>query len=204
LSDIEKLLDLMLEKDADMIVGSRVGSKQNHWYRELGKWIIRRVAAMMMPMPLKDLNSGFKLYRTELVKRYIPLCPNSMAFSDVITLIFLNEHHKVVETPVEIHPRRSGKSKINTRTAFETVLEIINLVMLLAPLRFFLPASIICFLIGFGWGIPLIISGRGVSVGSMLAIVTALIFFTLGLVSEQLSQLRKELLISPKETKKNI
>lgn len=204
LSDIEKLLDLMLEKDADMIVGSRVGSKQNHWYRELGKWIIRRVAAMMMPMPLKDLNSGFKLYRTELVKRYIPLCPNSMAFSDVITLIFLNEHHKVVETPIEIHPRRSGKSKINTRTAFETVLEIINLVMLLAPLRFFLPASIICFLIGFGWGIPLIISGRGVSVGSMLAIVTALIFFTLGLVSEQLSQLRKELLISPKETKKNI
>jgi energy-coupling factor transporter transmembrane protein EcfT len=122
----------------------------------------------------------------------------------VITLIFLNEHHKVIETPIEIHPRRSGKSKINTRTAFETVLEIINLVMLLAPLRFFLPASIICFLIGFGWGIPLIISGRGVSVGSMLAIVTALIFFTLGLVSEQLSQLRKELLISPKETKKNM
>jgi hypothetical protein len=32
-------------------------------------------------------------------------------------------------------------------------------------------------------------------VGSMLAIVTALILFTLGLVSEQLSHLRKELLI---------
>jgi glycosyltransferase involved in cell wall biosynthesis len=204
LNDIEKLFELILYTDADLIVGSRTGSKQSHWYRELGKWIIRRVAAMMMPMPLKDLNSGFKIYRTDLVQQYLPLCPNSMAFSDVITLIFLNEHLKVLETPIDIQLRRSGNSKINTRTAFETVLEIINLVMLLAPLRFFLPASIFCFLVGFGWGIPFVISGRGVSVGSLLAIVTALILFTLGLVSEQLSLLRKELLISPKETKKNL
>ena len=192
LNDIEKLFDLLQETDADLVIGSRAGSKHTHWYKELGKWIIRRVAAMMMPMPLKDLNSGFKLYRTDLVKRYLPLCPNSMAFSDVITLIFLNERHKVIETPIEVNPRRSGSSKINTRTAFETILEIINLVILLAPLRFFLPISILCFLIGVGWGIPFVISGRGVSVGSMLAIVTALILFTLGLVSEQLSHLRRE------------
>jgi glycosyltransferase involved in cell wall biosynthesis len=195
LTDIEKLFGFFLDNDADLVVGCRTGSKHTYWYRELGKWIIRKVAALMMPMPLKDLNSGFKLYRTELVKQYIPLCPNSMAFSDVITLIFLNERHKVLETPIEIHPRVAGSSNINTRTAFETILEILNLVMLLAPLRIFLPVSIVCFLIGLGWGIPFVISGRGVSVGSMLAIVTALILFTLGLVSEQLSHLRKELLI---------
>ena len=88
LTDIERLFNLLLEKDADLVVGSRAASKHAHWYRELGKWIIRKVAGLMMPMPLTDLNSGFKLYRTELVKQYIPLCPNSMAFSDVITLIF--------------------------------------------------------------------------------------------------------------------
>ena len=199
LEDIDKLFNILLAQDADMIVGSRAGSKHSHWYRELGKWIIRRVAAMMMPMPLTDLNSGFKLYRTSLMQKYIPLCPDSMAFSDVITLIFLNERHHVIEAPIELSPRSSGKSKISTRTAFETILEIINLVMLLAPLRFFLPVSIICFLVGLGWGIPIVLSGRGVSIGSMLAIVTALILFTLGLVSEQISHLRRELLVRSKK-----
>ena len=195
LSDIDAIFNLLLEEDADLVVGNRAGSKNTHWYREMGKWIIRRVAAMMVPMPLKDLNSGFKLYRTKLVQRYIPLCPNSMAFSDVITLIFLNEKHKVLEHPISINPRRFGSSKISTKTAFETIMEIINLVMLLAPLRFFLPASLLCFIVGIGWGIPFVATGRGVSVGAMLAIVTGLIMVMLGLVSEQLSQIRKELLI---------
>lgn len=188
-----------MANDADLVVGSRAGSKHTHWYRELEKWIIRKVAALVMPIPLKDLNSDFKLYRTELVKRYIPLCPNSMAFSDVITLIFLNERHKVLEFPIEIHPRVGGSSNIRTRTAFETILEILNLVMILAPLRIFLPASIVCFLVGIGWGIPFVISGHGISVGSMLAIVTALILFNLGLIFEQLSHLRKEFLITKRD-----
>ncbi|MBA4420004.1 MAG: hypothetical protein C0391_02540 [Anaerolinea sp.] len=199
LSDIDRLFNEILGQDADMVVGSRIRSKYSHWYREFGKWIIRRVAGMMMPMPLRDLNSGFKLYRTSLVQQYIPLCPDSMAFSDVITLIFLNQRCKVIELPIEVHPRGSGSSKISTRTAFETILEILNIVMLLAPLRIFLPASVMCFLVGVGWGIPFVISGRGISVGSMLAIVTALILFTLGLVSEQLSHLRKEIYIKPRK-----
>jgi hypothetical protein len=46
-------------------------------------------------------------------------------------------------------------------------------------------------LFGVAWGLPLILMGRGVSVGSMLAIVTGVIFFFLGLVAEQLSLIRK-------------
>lgn len=202
LEDIEKLFSLLLEQDADMVVGSRAGLKHLHWYRELGKWIIRRVAALMMPMPLSDLNSGFKLYRTNLVQKFLPLCPNSMAFSDVITLIFLNQRFKVIEAPIHVNARISGTSKTSINTGFETILEILNVVMLMAPLRFFLPAAVLFFLVGVGWGIPFVLLGRGVSTGAMLAIVMALLFFTLGLVSEQLSNLRKEILIHPDQKDK--
>lgn len=193
LEDIPRLLSVMLEQDADMLVGSRQRNGRSHWYRELGKWIIRRIAAVLMPMPLKDLNSGFKLYRVEVMKPYLSLCPNSMAFSDVITLIFLHQKHKVLEEPIQVLPRKSGESTISTRTAFETVLEIINLVMLFNPLKVFLPAAVILVVIGLVWGIPIILMGRGVSVGSMLAIVTGVIFFVLGLIAEQLSQIRKSI-----------
>jgi glycosyltransferase involved in cell wall biosynthesis len=191
LEDIPRMLQAMQDLDSDMIVGSRKRSQHSHWYRELGKWIIRRIAAILVPMQLHDLNSGFKAYRTDLVQQYLHLCPNSMAFSDVITLVFINQRHRVEEVEVEVKPRISGESTISTRTAFETILEILNLVMLFNPLRVFLPLSILCVLIGLVWGIPFIILGRGVSVGAMLAIVSGLLLFTLGLVSEQLSQIRK-------------
>ena len=192
LEDITRLAQVMIDTEADMVVGARTASYKPSWYRELGKWLIRRIAAFMMPMPLRDLNSGFKLYRTDLVQRYLHLCPDSMAFSDVITLIFLNQRHKVVEETIQVLPRQTGKSTISTRTAIDTVLEILNLVMLLNPLRIFLPVSILFFLAGLVWGIPIVILGRGVSVGAMLAITAGLISFTLGLLAEQLSGIRKD------------
>lgn len=191
LEDILHLLNALQASDADMVVGSRPVGSSSSRYREIGKWLIRKIAGQMMPMPLKDLNSGFKLYRTDLAQRYLNLCPDSMAFSDVITLIFLNEGHKVIEEPIEVLPRKSGTSTINTRTAIETVMEILNLVMLLNPLRIFLPISFILVLLGLIWGIPIILMGRGVSVGAMLAIVAGLITFTLGLIAQQLSEIRK-------------
>jgi hypothetical protein len=115
-----------------------------------------------------------------------------MAFSDVITLVFLNERNLVLEHPIHILPRRAGQSTISTMTAFETVMQVLNIALMFNPMRAFLPVSALCILAGLGWGIPIILLGRGVSVGAMLAIVTGLLFFVLGLLASQLSAIRME------------
>jgi hypothetical protein len=145
-----------------------------------------------MPLPITDLNSGFKFYRTELAKRYMTVCPDSMAFSDVITLVFLSEHNLVLEYPIQVLPRKNGQSMINTFTAFETLIQVLNIALMFNPLKLFLPISAFCILAGFVWGIPFVLLGRGVSVGAMLAIVTGLLFFVLGLIASQLSAIRME------------
>lgn len=190
--DAERLLQLCLEQRADMVVGKRDGGRASNLYRSLGKFLIRGFTRFLMPLPITDLNSGFKLYRTELAKRYITVCPDSMAFSDVITLVFLNERNLVLEHPIHISPRNAGQSTITTFTAFETVIQVLNIALMFNPLRVFLPISIACILAGLGWGIPIILLGRGVSVGAMLAIVTGLLFFVLGLLASQLSAIRME------------
>jgi hypothetical protein len=116
-----------------------------------------------------------------------------MAFSDVITLLFVNQRHLVLEFPISVQKRIGGSSSISMHTAFETVIEILGLVMLINPLRIFLPLSIICILVGLLWGIPIILAGRGVSVGSMLAIVLGTLFFFLGLIASQLASIRLHL-----------
>ena len=77
------------------------------------------------------------------------------------------------------------------QTAFQTIMEVINIVILFSPIKIFLPLSILCFLVGFIWGLPLMIQGRGISIGAMLGISSGLILFMLGLIAEQLSWLRR-------------
>ncbi len=192
LEDVERLSQFALQKDADMVVGKREGANASTTYRALGKFLIRSFTKILIPLPVTDLNSGFKLYRTELAKRYITVCPDSMAFSDVITLVFLSERNLVLEHPIRISPRKLGQSTINTFTAFETVMQVLNITLMFNPLRVFLPVSIFCILAGVGWGLPIVLLGRGVSIGAMLAIVTGLIFFVLGLLASQLSAIRME------------
>jgi glycosyltransferase involved in cell wall biosynthesis len=193
IADIESLLDFAKKNNADMVVGTRSNIEYASPYRELGKWIIRRFTSILVPLSVQDLNSGFKLYQTGLVQQYLSLCPDSMAFSDVITLLFLNQRHLVLEHPIRIKHRTTGSSSISTHTAFQTVIEILSLVMLVNPLRIFLPLSILCITLGLLWGVPIMLAGRGVSVGSMLAIVLGALFFFLGLIANQLSSIRLHL-----------
>ena len=189
LNDVEKLFNEIKSSDTDMIVGRR--STGGSAYRNAGRSLIRSAAKLLMPIHIHDLNSGMKIYNTELAKKYLHLCPDTMAYSDVIALVFISQRHLVKEMPITIHPRTSGESTINTLTAFETIKQVINIVMLFNPLRIFFPLSILFILCSIAWAIPIILAGRGVSVGAMLGIVTGIFFFFFGLVAEQLSLIRK-------------
>lgn len=199
LENVDEILKFGLASDADLVIGKRGRTSSSGIYRGLGKWLIRAFASLLMPINVSDLNSGFKLYRTELVQNYLSLCPDSMAFSDVITLVFIKKRALVLEHPISINQRIAGKSTVTTYTALQTLMEIINITMLFNPLRIFLPLAISCIAFGFAWGIPIMLRNRGVSVGAMLAIVTGLLFFFIGLIAEQLSALRMGML----ENKKN-
>ncbi len=146
-----------------------------------------------MPLPIHDLNSGIKLYKTGIARRYLKLCPNGMAYSDVIALTFISERHLVIEQTVQIREREGGTSTVGTKTAFETLLEIVNIVVLFNPMKVFLPLAVFFLLAGLCWGLPIVLAGKGISVGSMLGIFLGVLLFFLGLVAEQISSLRKQL-----------
>jgi glycosyltransferase involved in cell wall biosynthesis len=190
--DIERLYSCMKSRDADMIVGSRKGIRSASNSRRIGKSIIRIIARMLMYVPVHDINSGMKIFRTDLARKYIHLAPDTMSYSDIITLIFINNRHLVLEEPIMITTRLKGKSTISVETAFQTVMEIINIVILFNPAKIFLPLSFICLIAGLVIGLPILINGHGVSIGSLLCIFAGIIFFLLGLVAEQLSMIRRK------------
>lgn len=191
LEDIDVLYKKIKDENADMIIGSRKEIKSTDAYRSSGKWIIRKISTVLVNTNVYDINSGMKLCRSDLTKQYLHLLPDSMAFSDIMTLIFSAQKNLVIEVPVRIKNRIAGKSTISLNTAFDTVKEVLNIVMLFNPIKIFLPVSIIFFLLGILWGLPIVIAGRGVSVGAALLIIMGVLTFLLGLIAEQLSMLRK-------------
>ncbi len=202
--ELESVIDLyqtITAHDADMVIGLRGKSNRAITLRNLGKAVIRSISKILVPNQIQDLNSGMKMYLTDLAKTYIEVCPDSMAFSDVIALTFISEGKLVLEYPITTKSRQGGKSTINLHSAFDTILEIVNIVMFFNPLRIFIPISLVCILAGLAWGLPIIIQGRGLSVGSLLAFIVGIIFILLGLVAEQLSQIRKMMVRTNKSQK---
>jgi len=190
LADVEAMLNVMTAEDADLVIGNRKGHGSG-WYRETGKALIRRIARLLMPLPVHDINSGLKMYRSEHAKKYLAICPDSMAFSDIMTLTFVYQRDKVLEVPVNIRRRIAGKSTIGVRTALDTVMEIINIVTLFNPMRIFLPLSVSCVALSLAWAVPILLRGHGISIGALLGFITGILFFLLGLIAEQLGNLRR-------------
>lgn len=175
----------------DMVVGQRTSRLHSPMWRMPGKWLLGRMANYLTRHKIPDLNSGLRLMRREVLLKYMHLCPNGFSFSTTITMAFLSQNYSVLYVPVEVS-KRVGKSTVSISTGLDTIILILRIATLFNPLRIFLPASFIIALTGLLWGIPYIILLRGVSVGSMLALVTAIVLFALGLISDQISQLRLE------------
>ena len=190
--DVEKCFTHICETGADLVVGVRSNNASGS-YRALGKWVIRAFAGTLLKLPVRDLNSGMKCYRMSETAAYLDLCPDTMAFSDVILLLMVNDRKLVRQVDIEVMPRTAGKSTISARTALVTLAEILNLAILLRPLTtFFRLGSIFC-LLGIGWGIGTYIRSRTITSAAVMLIILGMLGFMQGLLCEQLSQLRRSI-----------
>jgi glycosyltransferase involved in cell wall biosynthesis len=177
--------------DNDMVVGRRKQILHSLLWRMPGKWVLGLMANYLTRRSIPDLNSGFRLIRRDVALKYLHVCPSGFSFSTTITMALLSRGYNVAYIPIDVE-KRVGKSTVSISTGIDTIILIMRIASLFNPLRIFIPASMFTGMAGVIWGLPIALAGNGVSVGAMLAIVTALLLFGLGLICDQVSQLRLE------------
>jgi glycosyltransferase involved in cell wall biosynthesis len=187
--DVRKLWDARAA--CDMVVGQRTELIHSSLWRMPGKWLLTLMANYIARQRIPDLNSGLRLMRREVILRYIHLCPSGFSFSTTITLALFTRGYDIKYVPIRVQ-KRIGKSTVSLSTGLSTIILILRISALFEPLRIFLPISFITAGTGILWGVPYLLSGRGISIGALLALVTALMVFILGLACDQISQLRLE------------
>jgi glycosyltransferase involved in cell wall biosynthesis len=189
--DIAKLLYYMTEYD--MVVGSRSNGDQASWGRTFGNtaynWLASYVANFFIP----DLTSGFRAIKADIARNFLSLLPNTYSYPTTLTLCVLRSGRSVKYLPISVLKRETGKSKISIgKDGVRFLMIIIKISTLYSPLRVFLPVSLMMFILGSAnYLFSYLTQGRFTNMSALLFIAFILIFM-MGLVSEQICQMRFE------------
>ena len=187
--DIEKLLRYM--PDYDMVIGSRSKGDQASLGRTFGNTAYNWLASYVAKFPIFDLTSGFRVIKADIARNFLYLLPNTYSYPSTLTLCVLRSGRSMKYMPINVQKRTTGKSKISPfKDGVQFLMIIIKICTLYSPLRVFLPVSFGLFLLGLSYYLFTYVSSGRFSNMSLLLFTTSIIIFMMGLVSEQICQMR--------------
>ncbi len=114
--EIPRLVNALLARNADIVVGSRkvTGSTVTGtplWKKTLSDTFNRSMRALI-GMPVADMTSGYRVYRYPVLSR-ITFDNSGFAFLPEILLCARSAGHVIVEEPIQFIFRVSGSSKMS-------------------------------------------------------------------------------------------
>lgn len=187
--DIPRLLDKVGRYD--LVVGARTRDSESQIHRDLANQIYNWLATYVCGRKIEDLTSGFRAVRAELARSFVYLLPNTFSYPTTITLATVRAGYSLAYVPIRA-AQRVGKSKIKLfRDGSRFFLIILKIATFFSPLKVFIPASIFMFLTGIGYGLFKVVAlGQRYGPTSAMLMTVAVLVFLVGLVSEQVAQLR--------------
>ena len=187
-ADIERLL-AKLDEGYDMVVGARDWDGQAGVGRGLANTLYNWLATHITGHTIADLTSGFRAVRAEKFREFLYLLPNGFSYPTTSTMAFFRSAYPVAYMPIKV-AERVGKSHIKPlRDGIRFLLIIFKIATLYSPLKLFVPASGVFFLLGCANYAYTIFTFHRLTNMSTLLWSAAVIVFLIGLISEQITAL---------------
>ena len=187
-ADIARLLE-KLEQGFDMVVGARDWGSQAGVGRGVANTIYNWLATRMTGHTVADLTSGFRAVRADKFREFLHLLPNGFSYPTTSTMAFFRSAYPVAYVPIKA-AQRVGKSHIKPlKDGVRFLLIIFKIATLYSPLKLFVPASAIFFLLGCAnYAYTFAKFGRLTNMSTLMW-SAAVIVFLIGLISEQITAL---------------
>jgi glycosyltransferase involved in cell wall biosynthesis len=189
IEDLIAMVDIIYREGCGAVIGQRTTGSTTR-IRAVGKWVIRLLARSLDVRAGSDLNCGLRVYKRDLICRYLTVLPDGYSASLTSLMIMLEQGYPISFYPVETEAR-IGKSKVKLMDGFNTMALVLRIIMLFAPLRIFVRGGVILLLLSMIYSLVLALSfGTGVPVGGALGIMAGGMSLVVGLIADQISQLR--------------
>ena len=186
--EIEKLLAIM-DEGYDMVIGARDFQSHASMARYVANLSYNWFASWVSGHRVKDLTSGFRAVRADKFREFIYMLPNGFSYPTTITMAMFRAGYKITYVPIEVKAR-TGTSHIRPFVdGVRFLLIIFKIGTLYTPLKLFFPFSFLFFTSGIGYyAYTYITQGRFTNMGALL-LITSILVFLIGLISEQLTLL---------------
>jgi len=192
---IARLVARHEQGDVRLVVGRRTNAARAVPWRAPAKWVLGRVAEVLTRARIPDLNCGLRLVEGDTLRRLAPLLPSGFSLSTTLTVSALQLRIPMDWVDVEVRPRAGASTVRPLRDGWQTVLLIVRLVALFAPLTFFLPIAGVTFAGSVLYGAAVALArGQGFPTAAVFGGIAGLLVFLLGIVCDQISALRLEVL----------
>jgi glycosyltransferase involved in cell wall biosynthesis len=189
--DLIAIVDRLRRERLAAVLGHR-HLRQGPLLRIAGKAVILALAHSLDVRQGWDLNCGLRVFRRDVIVNYLPLLPDGFSASLTSTTIMIERNYPMAFHPVTVGAR-VGTSKVRIRDGFGTLMLVLRIVMLFAPLRIFLRLGVNVAVVGFLYGLVISMMRRqGFPTAAVLAVVVGFLLCMLGLIADQISQLRME------------
>ena len=189
--DPSMIAALLQEMDRyDMVVGAR---KKMVGIRAPGKKLLSLVANFLSDVKIPDLNSGLRVFRKSTIKSFLHFCPDGFSFTTTITLAYLREGYSVKYVPIDVEKRIGRASTVAfLRDGYGAFMLIVRVIVLFNPLKVFMPAALVLFVLGVAFTIYGIIAFHKVPNTGVLTILSGILLFFMGILADQISAIRRE------------
>lgn len=177
----------------DQVVGARKTEEGTvKFLRKPAKWFIRRLAAYLAGTPIPDLNSGFRAFRREVGDQFLYLLPRGFSCVTTITMAFLSNGYSIKYIPID-YAQRAGESKFHWwRDTRRYLLQVVRMILMHEPLRFFGPIASLMGIVGVGKLIfDLIDKDLRVATNTIVLLGLAFALAGVGIIADLMVQLNK-------------
>jgi glycosyltransferase involved in cell wall biosynthesis len=132
-----------------MVVGARTGEQVKiPKLRIPAKFLLSRLANYLTGVRIPDLNSGMRVFKKDIAKRFFHILPEGFSFTSTLTLACLSNNHSVKYVSINYY-KREGKSTIRPiKDTINFTLLIVRTVTYFKPLKVFFPAGVMVTSVG--------------------------------------------------------
>jgi len=187
--DILRLLE-KIEQGYDLVVGARDKKSQASFGRLLANTFYNKFSSWIVGRKIEDLTSGFRAVKRQKFLKFLYLLPNGFSYPTTSTMAFFRAGFSVCYVPI-VAAERQGESHIRIwKDGVRFLLIIFKVGTLYSPLKLFAPMAASFLALGLGYyAYTYSEFGRFTNMSALL-FIAGLLFFFLGLISEQISNLQ--------------
>lgn len=154
------MCELVLEKNADMVVGDRLSStyftENKRPFHNFGNSLVRGSINHLFDCDIRDVMTGFRAFSFEFAKTF-PVLSTGFEIETEMTIHAVNNHMQIENYIIEFRDRPEGsESKLNTYSdGMRVLMTIARLYRDYKPMGFFSIVALILAIVSVGFFVPI-------------------------------------------------